>query len=57
MVVGLIPLGSLMGVGLVPFLLGLSGDLVGFGFGIIILGVMLSVTSWLTLSLRELEKV
>lgn len=56
MAVGFImPLSILFGTGLIPYLLGLSGDLLSFGFGIIILGVLLTLISWLTLSLKELE--
>jgi MFS family permease len=56
MAVGFImPLSIMFGTGLIPYLLGLSGDLLSFRFGIIMLGVLLTVVSWLTLSLRELE--
>jgi hypothetical protein len=47
---------SLLGTGLIPYLLGLSGDLLSFRFGIIILGVLLAMISWLILSLRDLEQ-
>jgi NNP family nitrate/nitrite transporter-like MFS transporter len=57
MAVGIIvPLSFLFGAGLIPYLLGLSGDLLSFRFGIIILGVLLTLISWLALSLRDLEK-
>jgi len=49
------PLGFLFGTGLIPYLLGISGDLVGFGFGITVLGVLLVLTSGLASSLRGLE--
>ncbi|MBP1750435.1 MAG: transporter, partial [Deltaproteobacteria bacterium] len=49
------PLSFLFGTGLIPYLLGLSGDFVGFGFGIMILGVLLTLASCLALSLRDLE--
>jgi MFS transporter, NNP family, nitrate/nitrite transporter len=56
MAVGFImPLSILFGTGLIPYLLGLSGDLLSFGFGIIMLGVLLTLISWLALSLRDLE--
>lgn len=56
MAVGFImPFSILFGTGLVPYLLGLSGDLLSFGFGIIMLGILLILVSWLTLSLKELE--
>jgi MFS family permease len=47
---------SLFGTGLIPYLLGFSGDLFGFRFGIIILGVLLTLISRLILSLKDLEK-
>lgn len=57
MAIGLIvPLGTLFGTGLIPYLLGLSGDLLSFRFGIIVLGVLLILMSWLALSLKELEQ-
>ncbi len=57
MAIGLIvPLGTLFGTGLIPNLLGFSGDLLSFRFGIVVLGVLLTLTSWLALSLRELEQ-
>ena len=57
MAIGLIvPLGTLFGTGLIPYLLGLSGDLLSFRFGIIVLGVLLILISWLALSLKELEQ-
>jgi MFS transporter, NNP family, nitrate/nitrite transporter len=57
MAVGFImPLSILFGTGLIPYLLGLSGDLFSFGFGIIMLGVLFTLISWLALSLRDLER-
>jgi len=57
MAIGLIvPLGTLFGTGLIPYLLGLSGDLLSFRFGIIALGVLLILMSWLALSMRDLER-
>ena len=57
MAIGLIvPLGTLFGTGLIPYLLGLSGDLLSFRFGIIVLGVLLILISWLALSMRDLEQ-
>jgi MFS family permease len=50
-------LSYLFGAGLIPYLLGLSGDLLSFGFGITILGILLTLISGLILSLRDLEKV
>jgi MFS transporter, NNP family, nitrate/nitrite transporter len=57
MAIGLIvPLGTLFGTGLIPYLLGLSGDLLSFRFGIIVLGVLLILMSRLALSMRDLEQ-
>jgi NNP family nitrate/nitrite transporter-like MFS transporter len=57
MAIGLIiPLATLLGTGLIPYLLGLSGDLLSFRFGIIALGVLLILMSWLALSMRDLER-
>lgn len=43
------------GVGLIPYLLGVSGDLAGFRFGILILGILVSLTSFISLALRTLK--
>jgi NNP family nitrate/nitrite transporter-like MFS transporter len=57
MAIGLmVPLSTLFGTGLIPNLLGLSGDLLSFKFGIIVLGILLTLISWLALSLKELEQ-
>ena len=57
MAIGLmVPLSTLFGTGLIPNLLGLSGDLLSFRFGIIVLGILLTLISWLALSLKELEQ-
>jgi MFS family permease len=42
------------GVGLIPYLLGLSGDLLSFRFGICLLGISVSLVSLLIFSLKEL---
>lgn len=56
MAIGIImPLGTLFGSGLIPYLLGLSGDLLSFRFGIVILGVLLALTSWFTMALKNPE--
>jgi MFS family permease len=47
--------GSLFGSGLIPYLLGLSGDLLSFRFGITILGTLVTLTSWLAFSLKDLD--
>jgi MFS transporter, NNP family, nitrate/nitrite transporter len=45
----------LLGSGLIPYLLGLSGDLVGFRFGIVLLGIMVTASSPLLFYLKELK--
>lgn len=56
MAVGIImPLGTLFGSGLIPYFLGLSGDLLSFRFGIVTLGILLTLTSWFALSLKNPE--
>jgi MFS transporter, NNP family, nitrate/nitrite transporter len=45
----------LLGSGLIPYLLGLSGDLVGFRFGIVLLGVLVTASSPLLFYLKEIE--
>jgi MFS family permease len=57
MAIGFIaPVSFLFGTGLIPYLLGLSGDLLGFGFGIIIIGVLLALISCLAISMRDFER-
>jgi MFS family permease len=53
----IVPLGTLFGMGLIPYLLGLSGDLLSFRFGITVLGILLTLISWFALSLKDLEKI
>ncbi len=43
------------GAGVVPYLLGLSGDLVSFRVGIVIIGILVFLSSLPALSLKELE--
>jgi MFS family permease len=45
----------IFGVGFVPYLLGLSGDLLSFRFGICLLGIFVSLSSLLIFALKELE--
>ena len=44
--------GVIFGLGLIPYLLGLSGDLVGFRWGIYFLGICVIMASALTRFLR-----
>jgi NNP family nitrate/nitrite transporter-like MFS transporter len=49
----IVAFGILFGGGAVPYLLGLSGDLVSFRLGISILGLLVCLSSPLTLALKE----
>lgn len=51
----ILTLSIIFGSGLIPYLLGFSGDYFGFGFGIVILGILLVLSSLLTFTLREHE--
>lgn len=51
----ILTLSIMLGVGLIPYLLGLSGDYLGFRFGILILGILVTLSSWLAFSLKELK--
>jgi MFS family permease len=56
MATGLIlTLSIVFGAGGIPYLLGLSGDLVSFKFGLLILGILVCLSSILALSLKELQ--
>jgi MFS family permease len=44
----------IFGVGFIPYLLGLSGDLLSFRFGICLLGIFVSLASLLIFSLKEI---
>jgi MFS family permease len=48
-------LGGVPGAGLIPYLLGLSGDLYSFRLGITILGILVALSSRLVFNLKELE--
>ncbi len=57
MAIGLMaPVSFLFGTGLIPYLLGVAGDLLTFGSGIAILGVLLLLISGFALSLRDMEQ-
>ncbi len=51
----ILTLSIMLGVGIIPYLLGLSGDHLGFRFGFFVLGILLSLASLLTFSLKELK--
>ncbi len=51
----ILALSMVSGGGLIPFLLGLSGDLYSFRLGIAILGIFVALSSRLVFSLKELE--
>lgn len=50
-----VTLNVVFGSGVIPYLLGLSGDLVGFRFGICLLGALATLASGLVYFLKELE--
>ncbi len=47
--------GSVFGIGVIPYLLGLSGDLVSFRFGILLLGILTALSSFVLLPIKELK--
>ncbi|MCX5808427.1 MAG: hypothetical protein NTX36_03480 [Proteobacteria bacterium] len=49
----IVTLGVIFGLGIIPYFLGFSGDLVSFRLGIFILGVLMVLVSGLTFFLRE----
>ncbi len=49
--------GVIMGWGVTPFLLGLSGDLLSFKFGLLMLGIATMLSSGLVFLLRSLSTV
>ena len=51
----LLTVGSVMGAGVIPYFLGLAGDLVSFRLGILLLGVVTSLSSGLILLIRGLK--
>lgn len=51
----IVMLGVIFGIGLIPYLLGLSGDLLSFRFGMFLLGVLTFLSSGLVYFLRELR--
>jgi MFS transporter, NNP family, nitrate/nitrite transporter len=51
----IVTLGVLFGLGIIPYLLGVAGDLLSFRFGILILGVLCIMSSGLTYFLKEIK--
>jgi MFS family permease len=49
----MLTLSIIFGGGLIPYFLGLSGDLISFRFGISLLGVMVILSAWLLFLLRK----
>lgn len=49
----IVTLGVILGIGLIPYLLGLSGDLISFRLGIFLLGVVTALSSGVLYYLRE----
>ena len=50
-----VTLNVVFGSGVIPYLLGLSGDLVGFRFGICVIGILTTLSSGLLYFLKELR--
>lgn len=50
-----ITFGSVFGIGIIPYLLGLSGDLASFRVGILALGALTTLSSALIIPLKELK--
>jgi MFS family permease len=46
---------GIFGFGLIPYLLGFAGDLLSFRLGISLLGILVSLSSLLIFSLKELK--
>lgn len=51
----IVTLGVIFGLGIIPYFLGLSGDLVSFRLGMFVLGVLMVLVSGLTFFLKELK--
>ena len=51
----ILALSMLFGGGLIPYFLGISGDLFSFGLGIVILGVLVMLSSTLLFHIKEIE--
>lgn len=51
----ILALSILFGGGIIPYFLGVSGDLYSFGIGIVILGVLVMLSSTLLFHIKELE--
>jgi len=48
-------LAAILGIGVIPYLLGLSGDLLSFRFGILMLGILTSLSAGLVFLLKKLH--
>jgi len=51
----ILAVGMVFGSGIIPYLLGVSGDLYSFRLGIVILGVLVTLSSGLIFSLKDLD--
>jgi hypothetical protein len=51
----IVTLATIFGMGITPFLLGLSGDFLSFRFGIFLFGVLVILSSGITYFLKELD--
>ena len=50
-----ITFGSVFGIGIIPYLLGVSGDLASFRAGILVLGILTALSSALVINMKELK--
>ncbi|HPP07475.1 MAG TPA: hypothetical protein PLW88_08880, partial [Syntrophorhabdaceae bacterium] len=51
----ILALSVIFGGGLIPYFLGVSGDLISFGLGIVVLGVLVMLSSTLLFYIKEIE--
>ena len=52
----IVTLGVIFGLGIIPYLLGVAGDLLSFRFGILILGILAILSSGLTYYLKDIKQ-
>jgi hypothetical protein len=51
----IVTLGVTFGLGIVPYLLGVAGDYISFGFEVMIFGILVILSSGLTYFMKELK--
>jgi hypothetical protein len=49
----IVSIASAVGIGLIPYILGIFGDNLSFALGIKILGILVTVTSFVVLKIKE----